>query len=40
LLPGSKAGPRDGYADAVVAAPLKKASKSALIWSALVAGMP
>lgn len=28
------------YAEAVVAAPLKKVSKSALIWSALVVGMP
>jgi len=35
-----EAGPFDGYADAVLAVPLKKVSKSALIWSALVAGMP
>src|SRR6266850_1075802 len=28
------------YADAVIAAPLKKESRSALIWSALVVGMP
>ena len=33
-------GRRCRYAEAVVAAPLKKVSKSALIWSALVAGMP
>jgi hypothetical protein len=29
-----------GYAAAVVAEPLKKANRSALIWSALVVGMP
>ena len=41
-LPGEsrKAGQLESYAVAFAVAPLKKASKSALIWSALVAGMP
>jgi hypothetical protein len=40
LMASAKAGLPCVYAQAVIAAPLKIATNSALIWSALVAGIP